>query len=259
MSVTSERGASSPAAGLGAPRTFPLVEAFGPTIQGEGPDAGRRCFFIRLGGCDYRCAWCDSMHAVEPAAVREAPRRSAVEIAEELFDKGAGAGDLIVISGGNPALHHADVLVRVLHGLGYRVSVETQGSFWRPWLGKVDRLVVSPKPPSSGEASLTNYSRFVAFLREALAAGLSEELAIKIVVFNQTDFDWAKGLLRRHSAAAAWLGLSCGTDSKGKEPLAETAGRYRWLCETVAADRDLARVVVLPQLHVIAWSHEVGR
>ena len=47
-----------------------VVETFGPTIQGEGPYAGRVCHFVRFGGCDYRCTWCDSMHAVDPGLVR---------------------------------------------------------------------------------------------------------------------------------------------------------------------------------------------
>src|SRR5438105_206992 len=53
-----------------AAQTFPVIEVFGPTVQGEGPDAGRPAYFVRFGGCDYRCSWCDSMYAVEPADVR---------------------------------------------------------------------------------------------------------------------------------------------------------------------------------------------
>ena len=52
-----------------------VVEVFGPTVQGEGPYAGRVCHFLRLGGCDYRCSWCDTPYAVDPAQVRKVPRR----------------------------------------------------------------------------------------------------------------------------------------------------------------------------------------
>jgi 7-carboxy-7-deazaguanine synthase len=56
-------------------RTFPVIEIFGPTIQGEGAEAGLSTHFLRVGGCDYRCSWCDTMYAVDPATVRATARR----------------------------------------------------------------------------------------------------------------------------------------------------------------------------------------
>lgn len=53
-----------------AAKTLPVIEIFGPTVQGEGAEAGVPTHFLRLGGCDYRCAWCDTMYAVDPATVR---------------------------------------------------------------------------------------------------------------------------------------------------------------------------------------------
>lgn len=52
-------------------RKHPVIEIFGPTIQGEGALIGAPTHFIRFGGCDYRCIWCDSMFAVKPEEVRE--------------------------------------------------------------------------------------------------------------------------------------------------------------------------------------------
>src|SRR3954470_4973626 len=84
--------------------TFPVVEVFGPTVQGEGPDAGIPAYFVRFGGCDWRCTWCDSMHAVDPAEVRaHAERLTATEIVDRLRALPPGPG-LTVLSGGNPAL-----------------------------------------------------------------------------------------------------------------------------------------------------------
>lgn len=242
-----------------AVKTYPVVELFGPTIQGEGPDAGTRAFFVRIGGCDYRCSWCDSMHAVEPELVRQAPRRSARWIAEELAQLGAHAGDLIVLSGGNPALHKLGGLVERLHALELRVSVETQGSIWREWLGNVDRLVVSPKPPSSGMADELNRRKLDTFLASAHA--VRQPVAMKVVIFHRTDYEWTRRLLASLPRRPAWVGLSCGTNATGRESLAHTAARFRWLCETVAADVDAVMdgVVCLPQLHVIAWGHALGR
>src|SRR4051812_46730356 len=56
-------------------RTHPVIEIFGPTIQGEGAEAGLPTHFVRFGGCDYRCVWCDTMYAVDPAIVRSTSRR----------------------------------------------------------------------------------------------------------------------------------------------------------------------------------------
>lgn len=238
-----------------AQRTFPVVEVFGPTIQGEGPDAGTRAFFVRIGGCDYRCSWCDSMHAVLPELVRHAPRMSSRLIGRKLERCGARPGDLIVLSGGNPALHHADGLVDELHDRLLGVSVETQGSVWRDWLAKVDRLVVSPKPPSSGEDTADNAAGSVRFIRMARDAGV--EPAVKIVVFNERDYLWSRSFLAAVKPRPTWSGVSCGTVAE--ELLVDTAKRYRWLCERVARDSSIGPLVCLPQLHVIAWGHELGR
>src|SRR3954449_7996150 len=83
-------------------RTFPVIEIFGPTIQGEGAEAGLPTHFVRLGGCDYRCAWCDTMYAVDPATVRAASERlAAAEVVERLRGLD-GHPEWVTISGGNP-------------------------------------------------------------------------------------------------------------------------------------------------------------
>ena len=62
-----------------------MIEVFGPTIQGEGAEAGLPCNFVRLGGCDFRCSWCDTMYAVDPAEVRaNAERMTAEQIVDRL-------------------------------------------------------------------------------------------------------------------------------------------------------------------------------
>jgi 7-carboxy-7-deazaguanine synthase len=238
-------------------RTFPVVEIFGPTIQGEGAEAGIPTHFVRLGGCDYRCSWCDTMYAVDPATVRsESVRMSSQDIAARVRALG-GAPQWVALSGGNPALYELQRLVDELHDDGFLVSVETQGSLWRDWLASVDRLTVSPKPPSSGMASERNQQRFRAFMESAQAADMYERTVLKIVCFDEQDVRWAKGTAARYPTVP--MMLSAGTPvNREIDVRAAIVARFRWLCERVASDDELASVRVLPQLHVIAWGQARG-
>lgn len=233
--------------------TYPVIETFGPTIQGEGPDAGRPCYFVRFGGCDYRCSWCDTMYAVEPAQVRaNSTRMSTDEIASKLVPE-----TLVVLSGGNPALLNLEELIDTLMWeLRCSVAVETQGSVWKPWLAEVDTLVVSPKPPSSGMDTPAHREQFKEFMTHAdESAGV---LALKVVVFGEADLEWALGV---HREFPYWpFYLSAGTpqgdpDAHTKAAVLET---FRWLCEQVAARPELRDARVLPQLHVLAFGTQRG-
>lgn len=224
-----------------------VVEVFGPTVQGEGPYAGRVTHFVRFGGCDYRCSWCDSMHAVEPALVRQAPDLTAPETAACLA--ALGPAPMLVMSGGNPALQQLDGFIDLVRKRYQVLAVETQGTVWRPWLGRVDSLVVSPKPPSSGEATARNRRRYAQFMVDAVG---HPGLVLKYVIFDESDLAWA----RETHIAGVPLHLSVGTlPDDTPEALGE---RYGWLCEHVIASPALHDAVVLPQLHVVAWGHRVG-
>jgi 7-carboxy-7-deazaguanine synthase len=234
---------------------LPVIEIFGPTIQGEGPDAGVPAYFVRFGGCDYRCIWCDSIHAVDPAEVRANAERLTVEqIAQRLAELPVGP-ELVVLSGGNPALLDLGGLIAALKRVGRRVAVETQGSRWREWLTDVDRLVISPKPPSSGMAGPIESSALRAFMNNLTPASAP---VLKIVVFDQVDLDWAA--VQHHDYPHLPLFLSAGTDVglEEDETLGRLRERYRWLCETVARRPDLCDARVLPQLHVVAWGTAKG-
>lgn len=231
-----------------------VVEIFGPTIQGEGPHAGRVTHFVRLGGCDYRCSWCDTPDAVLPERVRQADRLDDDEIINRL--NALGPAPMVVLSGGNPALWHLDSLVDRLEECYDIIAVETQGSRWRNWLARVQSLVVSPKPPSSGEVSLRNDAQFTTFMAEALPAA---HMVLKVVVFNEDDLDWARGIHGAYPAVPFYL--SVGTDQDDAdhdETVASVGTRYAWLCDRVTVDPSWHDVTVLPQLHVIAWGHTVG-
>lgn len=236
-------------------RTHPIIEVFGPTIQGEGAEAGVPTHFVRLGGCDYRCTWCDTMYAVDPVLVRaHAERLSVDEIVARVADL-EGRPEWVTLSGGNPALHRLEDLVDGLRVAGFLVAAETQGSVWRPWLASLDRLTISPKPPSSGMATERHLASFTRFMREAVPA--YDMSVLKIVCFDATDLRWAKDIASRYPSLP--LFLSAGTPVPAPVELRDAVGeRYRWLCETVAADPQLGRARVLPQLHVIAWKEATG-
>lgn len=241
-----------------APRTtrVPVVEIFGPTIQGEGAEAGVPTHFVRVGGCDFRCSWCDTMYAVDPAIVRAtAEKLTTLEIVRRVTAL-QGRPQWVAISGGNPALHDLRELVAALHSAEFQVSVETQGSRWASWLHDVDRLTISPKPPSSNMATARHAEQFEHFMVEAMSAS-ADTAILKFVVFDEADLDWAEEVAGRWSELPLYL--SAGTPVPAESGVRNAVGeRFRWLCETVALRSDLAHARVLPQLHVIAWKGATG-
>lgn len=227
-------------------------------VQGEGPVAGQVTHFVRMGLCDYRCSWCDSMYAVDPKLVKlHAERLSFEEILMRVVD--LGPSPWVTFSGGNPAMHDLGMLARALQRENQRVCVETQGSLWKDWLGAVNMLVVSPKPPSSGMVSDKHRLQTEAFMLAAEDAMNTWERAIKIVVFNDEDLVWAEAFLIDHPWMHRYLSVGTPppmpneTIEQTREAICEG---YRWLCERVP---DLAiNVTVLPQLHVLAYGHQRG-
>lgn len=239
-------------------RTLPLIELFGPTIQGEGPQAGRPAYFVRFGGCDFRCSWCDSLYAVDPAEVRaHASQMTPGDIRAAIAGLDAGP-TLVVLTGGNPALHPLDELVEALQVDRFDIAVETQGSVYRPWLARVDSLVVSPKPPSSGEATERHRAQLDQFMEDALRD--RAPVTLKVVVFDEADLVYARRV--REAWPTLPLYLSVGTDpvpaASEEEDVARILDRLRWLCEAATRTPELADVSVLPQLHVLTWGRARG-
>lgn len=236
-------------------RTIRVSEIFGPTIQGEGAMIGQPTVFVRTGGCDYRCSWCDSLHAVD-AEYRDSWRpMGAGEVMEEVARLSGSVPLMVTLSGGNPAIQPLGALIEAGRAAGYRFAMETQGSVVRRWFSRLDTLVLSPKPPSSGME--TDWDR----LDACVAAG-PRQTVLKIVVFDEADYAYARDVAARCPDLPVYLqpGNHTPPPPEDDSALVDQEGidaRMRWLVERVGADRwfDAA---VLPQLHVMLWGNKRG-
>lgn len=196
------------------------------------------------------------MHAVDPRQVRaEARNLDAGEVLAELQALPPGP-DLVVISGGNPALLELGPLVDTLHRAGFEVAVETQGSRWKAWLADVDCLVISPKGPSSGMDTEAHRTVFKRFMAEADEAALQTHL--KIVIFDDDDLDFARQVTQRHPDAELFLSVGTDQGQDNEQTLRSLLARLRWLSETVAGDTAFKRARVSTQQHVLTWGTRKG-
>ena len=145
---------------------LPVMESF-YTIQGEGFYQGRAAYFIRLGGCDVGCVWCDVKESWD------ASKHPKVNIDELVKQVKSTPAELVVVTGGEPLLHNLTTLTNKLQAAGLQTNIETSGS--SPLSGSWDWICLSPK-------------KFKAPLPEVVP--FANEL--KIIVFNKTDFKWAE-------------------------------------------------------------------
>jgi 7-carboxy-7-deazaguanine synthase len=145
---------------------LPVMEAF-YTIQGEGFHQGRAAYFIRLGGCNVGCVWCDVKESWDADAH---PKFAVNNIVEEAAKH---PGRLAVITGGEPLMHNLDDLTHELQNAGFETNIETSGSY--PLSGRWDWICVSPKK-----------------FKEPLPEVLAKANEIKIIVYNKSDFAWAE-------------------------------------------------------------------
>ncbi len=146
-------------------KMLPVMEHF-YTIQGEGFHAGKAAYFIRLGGCDVGCHWCDVKESWDP---KIHPLKNTVEIAETA----AKHCKTVVLTGGEPLMWNLEVLTQTLKNLGCQIHIETSGAY--PMSGVLDWITLSPK--KTGLPLEEIYEK-------------ANEL--KVIVFNNHDFDFAE-------------------------------------------------------------------
>lgn len=238
------------------PAEIRVSEIFGPTIQGEGVLIGLPTVFVRTGGCDYRCSWCDSLHAVDSRYRDDWRAMSTEEVWQEVVRLSGGKPVMVSLSGGNPAIQPLRKLIERGHQEGYRFALETQGSVARDWFADLDVLVLSPKPPSSGME--TEWEAFDACLR---ASEGGPEAVLKIVVFDEVDYAYAREAAARYPQLPVYLQPGNHTpppeDSDAPIDIDGVMERMRWLVERVTEDKWF-EARVLPQLHVLLWGNKRG-
>jgi 7-carboxy-7-deazaguanine synthase len=137
------------------------------TLQGEGFHQGKAAFFVRLGGCDVGCTWCDVKESWD---IDAHPHKA---ISDIVSTAGEFPGRMIVVTGGEPLLHDLTVLTRSFKEAGFSLNIETSGS--SPLSGTWDWICLSPKK-----------------FKEPLPEVLNKANELKVIVYNKTDFQWGE-------------------------------------------------------------------
>lgn len=237
---------------------IPVLEIFGPTIQGEGMLIGQKTMFVRTAGCDYRCHWCDSAFTWDGSAKEEIRQLTAADIWAQLRRIGQDRFSHVTISGGNPLLLAAlGELVSLLKQENIRTAVETQGSKWQDWLQAIDDVTISPKPPSSGMS--TDFSALDQMIARLTEKPDGNRVSLKVVVFDDEDFRYAQNIHHRYPAVPFFLQVGNDDVRGGDDGLRETLlSKYEWLIDKAVTASDMNDVKVLPQLHTLVWGNKRG-
>lgn len=145
---------------------YPVMETF-YTLQGEGYHQGKAAYFIRLGGCDVGCVWCDVKESWDAAA------HPVVSVNDILLGMQNLKPTIAVVTGGEPLMHGLDPLTEALHSIGWKTHMETSGA--HPLSGEWDWICLSPKKFKAPQPSI-----------------LPEANELKVVIYNKSDFEWAE-------------------------------------------------------------------
>lgn len=145
---------------------LPVMEQF-YTLQGEGYYQGQAAYFIRLGGCDVGCVWCDVKDSWDGG---KHPLWKVEDLLSKLKETPA---KIVVITGGEPLMHDLTELTLQIQEAGFRTHLETSGS--SPLSGNWNWITLSPKK-----------------FKEPLAEVIPFANELKIIVFNKSDFAWAE-------------------------------------------------------------------
>lgn len=152
-------------------QTLPVMEAF-YTLQGEGFHQGKAAYFIRLGGCDVGCVWCDVKDSWDASSH---PMLTINEIVSKVREYPC---KIVVITGGEPTLYDLTELTQQLHNNGFQTNIETSGA--HELKGEFDWICLSPKK-----------------FKPPVDSILQKAHELKIIIFNKSDFKWAESFAAR--------------------------------------------------------------
>lgn len=239
-----------------------ISEVYGPVIQGEGIVAGKPTLFVRTGGCDYLCDWCDSLYAVDAKKYKGSWKKMDPDVILTKCLQLAQPPMMITLSGGNPALQPFGDVIELGHKLGYTFAIETQGSKFPDWAPMLDSITISPKPPSS--KMITDWGLLGLWLSQTRGV---PERCVKIVVFDKADFEYARTV--RDEIARPYnvpVFLQAGTSAPymdTTDPIGKAAFREAILARTDLLGEWVIEagwndVRVLPQIHALIHGAKRG-
>lgn len=232
-------------------RTIPVSEVFGPTVQGEGPHSGRSCYFIRTGGCNLSCDFCDTPYSTGQHGIplSTIPRRTASSVVDAI-----PAGRVVVVTGGEPLMHlNSPAFIAMLHALqakGCEVHVETNGKIvpGPETEHLLDHITVSPK------LGVTMVNE-----RQTPTLGDWGPLAHKTIfkwVVEPTDPQEVKDFIVDRIAISEEHGIPLGQTWFMPEGTSTEVLQARWeLVAQTAADQGAN---ASHRLHVLAWGDTMG-
>jgi len=204
------------------------------SLQGEGLEIGLPTVFVRLFACDLRCAWCDTMYAVEG---HDFVDYTVLEVVNEIEKNDCKR---VCITGGEPLLQIKEVeeLASDLISKDHTILLETSGHKMPPPILWTENSTISMdcKCPSS---SMQNRMDFDLFMR------LRPKDQLKFVIQDETDYEYAIGILNRYNIKANII----------FQPV--YGSKLGWIAEKVISDK-LEDIRVLPQLHKIIWGDKRG-
>ncbi len=145
--------------------SLPIMEHF-YTLQGEGTHTGMASYFIRIGGCDVGCHWCDVKESWDP-------KKHPITPIDEVVQEALKFSKTIVLTGGEPLIYNLDPLCKALNNENCKIHLETSGAY--PLSGNFDWICLSPKKRS--------------LPLEEVALKANE---LKVIVYNKSDFRFAE-------------------------------------------------------------------
>jgi 7-cyano-7-deazaguanosine (preQ0) biosynthesis protein QueE len=227
------------------PEILTVSEVFGPTVQGEGPSAGQRAGFLRLGRCNLCCDWCDTPFSWDWGRYDPDRELSTWTTGNLLRQLDGMHVDLVVITGGEPLLQQRalEPLLRALRERQTKVEVETNGTL-RPTVddGLVTQWNVSPKLANSGMALERRYRPAVLGAFQATGRAV-----FKFVVTNAKELDEIQAMIDECGLTNIYV-MPEGTDA------ATITARMQQLVDPVVA----RGWNLTSRLHILIWGDRRG-